>query len=131
MAYLKPPWFVSKVFNRVAMATGLSGSETLEITRRRSGDTQRIPVLTVVVDGVRYLISTRGESQWVRNIRATPAVTLSTRAGGTRFRATEIPVELRGPVLAAYRVKAGKTVETYFRSLPDPADHPVFALDPL
>ena len=97
MAYLKPPWFVSKVFNRVAMATGLSGSETLEITRRRSGDTQRIPVLTVVVDGVR---------------------------------ATEIPVELRGPVLAAYRVKAGKTVETYFRSLPDPADHPVFALDP-
>ena len=57
-------------------------------------------------------------------------MTLSTRAGGTRFRATEIPVELRGPVLAAYRVKAGKTVETYFRSLPDPADHPVFALDP-
>ena len=41
MAYLKPPWFVSKVFNRVAMATGLSGSETLEITRRRSGELPR------------------------------------------------------------------------------------------
>ena len=30
----------------------------------------------------------------------------------------------------AYKLKAGKTAEVYFRKLPDPADHPVFALSP-
>ncbi len=128
MAYLKPPWFTAKIFNKIAMATGISGSETLVLTRRASGDQQLIPVITVEVDGVRYLVSTRGESQWVKNVRSTPEVTLRTRAAAGAYRATEIPVDQREPVLAAYRVNAGKTVDGYFRSLPDPADHPVFAL---
>ena len=129
MAYLKPPWFTVKIFNRIAMATGLAGSETLTLTRRSTGETQQIPVLTVVVDGTRYLVSTRGESQWVKNVRANPTVTLATRGGTTRYTAAEIPVDQREPVLAAYRVKAGKAVEGYFRSLPQPSDHPVFALN--
>jgi hypothetical protein len=45
-------------------------------------------------------------------------------------RATEVPVEERSLILAAYQAKAGKTVQTYFRRLPDPADHPVFRLEP-
>jgi len=128
MAYLKPPWFTVKIFNKLAMATGISGSETLMLTRRASGDLQQIPAITVEVGGIRYLVSTRGESEWVRNIRATPRVTLRTRAGTSEFQAAEIPIDQREPVLAAYRIKAGKTVGGYFRSLPDPVDHPVFAL---
>lgn len=130
MAYLKPPWFTAKIFNRIAMATGVAGSERLTVTRRSSGQTQQIPVLTVVVDGTRYLVSTRGESQWVRNVRATPKVTLTTRGGSTEYRAAEIPVGQRERVLTAYQAKAGKAVEGYFRSLPQATDHPVFALTP-
>ena len=130
MAYLKPPWFTVRVFNRIAMATGISGSETLTLTRRSTGAQQRIPVLTVTLDGTRYLVSTRGESQWVRNLRANPDVTLATRAGAAALRAVEIPVDQREPVLAAYRDKAGRAVAGYFRDLPEPADHPVFALTP-
>ena len=130
MAYLKPPWFTVRIFNKVAMITGISGSETLTVTRRSGGEAQRIPVLTVVVDGIRYLVSTRGESQWVRNIRATPTVTLATRSGTTDYLAEEIPVDQRERVLAAYQAKAGKAVEGYFRSLPQARDHPVFALTP-
>lgn len=128
MAYLKPPWYVSKVFNRLAMATGLAGSETLTLTRRSTGQAQRIPVLTVVVDGTRYLVSTRGESQWVKNVRATPDVVIGTRAGTVRYHATEVPVEARAAILTAYQAKAGKAVEGYFRDLPEAVDHPVFAL---
>ncbi len=128
MAYLKPPWYVSKVFNRLAMATGLAGSETLTLTRRSTGETQRIPVLTVVVDGTRYLVSTRGESQWVKNVRATPDIVISTRAGAVHYHATEVPVEARAAILTAYQAKAGKAVEGYFRDLPEAVDHPVFAL---
>lgn len=129
MAYLKPAWFTAKVFNRIAMSTGIAGAETLTLTAR-SGRPQRIPVISVEADGTRYLVSTRGESQWVKNIRANPAVTLGSGAGARRYTAREVPVADRPPILAAYRVKAGKTVDGYFATLPDPADHPVFALTP-
>ena len=131
MAYLKPPWFTARVFNKIAMATGISGSERLTLTARSSGRPQEIPVITVDVDGIRYLVSTRGESQWVRNVRANPTVTLATKTGTARFTATEVPVPQRDPVLTAYRAKAGKTVDGYFAKLPDPADHPVFSLTPV
>lgn len=126
MAYLKPPWFVRKVFNRVAMATGVGHSETLTVTRRTNKQPQQIPVVVPVVDGVRYLVSTRGESDWVRNVRADPVV----RLGSAEYLAAEVPVAQRAPVIAAYRPLAGKVVEGYFRDLPDDADHPVFALTP-
>lgn len=129
MAYLKPPWFTAKVFNRIAMRTGIAGAETLTLTTR-GGREQRIPVISVEVDGSRFLVSTRGESQWVRNLRANPTVRLGAKAAGGRFIATEIPPATRQPVLDAYRAKAGRTVEAYFAKLPDAADHPVFRLAP-
>ena len=131
MAYLKPPWFTAKVFNKIAMATGVSGSQTLTVTARTTGQEQKIPVITVDVNGNRYLVSTRGESQWVKNVRANPVVILETKVGAARFTAAEVPASERPPVLQAYRVKAGKTVDGYFAKLPDPADHPVFRLEPV
>jgi len=126
VAYLKPPWFTAKVFNKFAMATGVGHSETLTVTKRGSKQPQQIPVVVPEVDGVKYLVSTRGESQWVKNVRADPHVKL----GDTAYIAAEIPVEQRAPILAAYRPLAGKVVEGYWRQLPDDADHPVFALAP-
>ncbi len=125
MAYLKPPWFTRTVFNKIAMATGLSGTEVLTVTTRRSGQPQRVPVIPVDLDGTTYLVSTRGESEWVKNLRADPNLTLGT----SRYVAAEIPETDRGPVLAAYRKKAGH-VDGYFTRLPSDADHPVFALTP-
>lgn len=127
MAYLKPPWFTARVFNRIAMATGLSGSVTLTVARR-SGAPQRIPVIPVDVNGTKYLVSTRGESDWVHNIREEPAVTLTTRGKSISYTAAELPVDRREQVLEAYRQKAGRAVAGYFRTLPHAADHPVFAL---
>jgi hypothetical protein len=130
MANLKPPWFTAKIFNTVAMACGVAGAETLTVTRRSGVHHQQIPVITVDVGGTKYLVSTRGESDWVRHVRANPTVTLTTQAGAVHFLSKEIPVDQREPVLAAYRAKAGKTVEGYFKKLPDAADHPVFTLTP-
>jgi hypothetical protein len=126
MAYLKPPWFTAKIFNRIAMATGIGNSQTLTVTKRVSKQPQEIPVVVPDVDGVKYLVSTRGETEWVRNVRADPNVTV----GKSRYVAVEVPVEQRAPILAVYRPLAGKVVEGYWRQLPDDADHPVFALTP-
>ena len=84
----------------------------------------------VEVDGVRYLVSTRGESQWVKNVRANPRVSLATKSGSTDYVAAETPVSGRQQILDAYKVKAGKVVEGYFQKLPEEADHPVFSLTP-
>lgn len=126
MAYLKPPWFTAKIFNRIAMATGIGGSQTLTVTKRVSRQPQKIPVVVSEVDGVKYLVSTRGETEWVKNVRAIPEVMV----GDRKYLASEIPVAQRGPVIAAYRPLAGKVVEGYWRQLPADTDHPVFALTP-
>ena len=130
MAYLKPPFFVKNVFNRLAMAAGAFGTVTLSVPGRRSGSEQRIPVIPVEVDGRRHVVSTRGESEWVRNARHAGRITLRGKKtwAGT-YAATEVPVAERGPIIAAYREAAGSTVTAYWKQLPDDADHPVFRLD--
>ena len=71
-------------------------------------------------------MSTRGESEWVKNLRADPNASI----GSTAYVAREIPERDRQAVLTAYREKAGRAVESYFRKLPREADHPVFVLTP-
>ena len=126
MAYLKPPWFTRSIFNKIAMMTGVSDTETMTVTKRASGQPQQVPVITVDVGGSKYLVSTRGESEWVKNLRANPNVTINARS----YVAREIPEQDRLPILTAYREKAGRVVEGYFRKLPREADHPVFVLTP-
>lgn len=130
MAYNKPPLFVRRVFNPVAMRFGIGGAQTLVVPARRSGEPQKLPVIPIDYDGGRYIVSTRGEFDWVRNLRA--AEGRGEIHGGRRregFQATEIPVEQRPSIITAYRKIAGKTVEGYFKKLPDAADHPVFRIE--
>ena len=70
MAYLKPPAVTRKLFNPLAMRLGLGGSVTLAVAGRTSGVTRQVPVIPVEHDGGRYIVSTRGESDWVRNARS-------------------------------------------------------------
>jgi hypothetical protein len=127
MTYLKPNPFARKVFNPIALRFGIGGSESLEVACRRSGGRQRLPVIPVEHEGAHYVVSARGESDWVKNCRAAGAVEL----GGRRMRATEVPVTERDAIITAYREKAGKTVDAYWKKLPDASDHPVFRLEPV
>ena len=129
MAYLRPKFFPRVVFNRVAMKLGIGGSETLVLRGRSSGEQQRIPVIPVEYEGARYVVSTRGESEWVRNVRAAGGGELAGKQGSTAFRAVEVPVQERPPIIAAYRKRAGRTADVYWKKLPDPGDHPVFRLE--
>lgn len=106
----------------------IGGSETLSVTRRRSGGEQSIPVISVEVDGVRYLVCPRGETDWVKNLRAAATCRLGPFGDQRSFTAQEIPVDERAPVIAAYREKAGRAVKSLFDRLPDDRDHPVFRL---
>jgi hypothetical protein len=126
MAYLKPSWFNRAVFNKIATTFSFGPFETLIVTKRSSKQPQKIPVTPIDVDGVKYLVSAYGETAWVKNVRANPDIKL----GGTDYAAAETPVDARKPILDAYQAKVGKYVDEQFRELPEPADHPVFALTP-
>ncbi len=73
--YQRPGWFTTKVFNRVVAALtriGISvvGSRVLEVRGRTSGEPRRTPVNLLSFEGQRYLVAPRGNTQWVRNLRA-------------------------------------------------------------
>jgi hypothetical protein len=130
VAYLKPPFFVRRVFNPLAMRLGLGGTQSLVVPRRQSGEPQVLPVIPVEHEGKRYIVSTRGESDWVKNLRAAGGRGEIRRGEWSGpFQATEIPTEQRTAIIAAYRQKAGKTVAAYWSKLPDDADHPTFRID--
>jgi deazaflavin-dependent oxidoreductase (nitroreductase family) len=131
MAYLKPPFLTRAVFNKIAIRIGMGGSETLAVKGRRTGAEQTIPVIPIEQDDTIFVVSTRGESEWVRNVRSTGEVELRSKKGAKRYHAVEIPASERPPIITAYRAKAGRTVDTYWKRLPDPADHPTFRLDPI
>jgi len=128
VAYLKPGAVTRKVFNPLAMKLGFWNVETLTVPRRKSGEPQSVPVIPVDHDGARYIVSTRGESDWVKNLRAAGGGELKRKGQAEKVQVVELPVEERPPVISAYRAKVGKEVQQYFEKLPDPADHPVFRI---
>jgi deazaflavin-dependent oxidoreductase (nitroreductase family) len=130
MAYLKPPAVTAKVFNPIAGKMGLSGSAELVVPGRRTGAPRSVPVIPVQRGEALYVVSTRGESEWVRNLRAAGGCELRGRHHPGRYTAVEVGSAERAPVLDAYRQKAGGMVKGYFTKLPDAGDHPVFRLSP-
>ncbi len=70
----RPGWFTTHVFNRIVAAltrrgVSLFGSRVLEVRGRSSGEPRRTPVNLLELDGERYLVAPRGETQWARNLR--------------------------------------------------------------
>ena len=142
--YQAPGWWTRNVFNQAVAAltrAGISvwGSRVLETRGRTSGLPRRTPVNLLTIAGQRYLVSPRGEGQWVRNVRADDGrLTLLLGRRREDAIATEVPVEERVEILRAYlrRWKAevgiffdGVTADSSEAELARIApDHPVFAL---
>lgn len=73
--YRRPGWFTRKVVNPVTagltrMGFSVAGSRVLRVRGRSSGQPRSNPVNVLTLNGKRYLVSPRGQSDWVRNLRA-------------------------------------------------------------
>lgn len=130
MAYLKPSAFTRRVFNPIMGRLTPGAIEDLSVIGRRSNRPHHTPVQPVVVGGSEYLVAVYGDTQWSRNLRASGIGELTHHGHHRSVRAQEVSVAERGPILAVYRQEA-RSVEAPFRTLPDPADHPVFRLSPM
>ncbi|HUI27345.1 MAG TPA: nitroreductase/quinone reductase family protein [Candidatus Kryptonia bacterium] len=80
---------------------------TLEVRGRRSGRTITLPLVMVVVDGERYLVSMLGEDvDWVRNVRAAGGNVILRHGSREEVRFEEVVADRRAAVLKAYLKRA-------------------------
>jgi deazaflavin-dependent oxidoreductase (nitroreductase family) len=144
--YRAPGWFTRNVFNRaVAFLTrhGVSvlGSRVLAVRGRTSGVWRTTPVNLLDYRGQRYLVSARGEGQWVRNLRVAGIGELRVGQRTEPFRGRELPDEEKVPVLRAYLKRWKFEVGAFFEGVgPDSSDaeilgiaakHPAFEVLPI
>ena len=80
---------------------------TLEVAGRRTGRIVRLPLVMVVVDGERYLVSMLGEDvNWVRNVKAADGRVTLRHGRSEDVRLEEVAPEHRAPLLKAYLRRA-------------------------
>jgi deazaflavin-dependent oxidoreductase (nitroreductase family) len=120
--YLEPGWFTRNVFNRgvrrlTRMGISVMGSRELRVRGRTSGQWRSTPVNLLTVDGQRYLVSPRGVTQWVRNLRVTGTGELRVGRRVEAFRAEELADDVKGPVLRAYLQRWKWEVGAFFEGI--------------
>jgi len=100
----------------------------LQVRGRKSGRVYSTPVNLVEVNGVRYLVAPRGDTQWARNAAASSQVTLV--RGMRRETVTVKPLAdgSKPPILKTYLDQYASAVQRYF---PVPAGSPLAAFAPL
>jgi len=104
--YRRPGWFTKHVFNNlVAGATRLGvsiwGSRVLEVKGRKTGEPRQTPVNLLTIGNETYLVAARGETQWVRNVRAAGGrLDLLLGRRRTGYLATELPDDGKSPSCA-------------------------------
>ena len=130
--YLKPPWMQRHIGNRLAPLFNRSLLSKLSVRGRRSGRWRTTPVAVLDHEGERYLVSYRGESEWVRNLRASGRARLRHAGEIEEITVSEVAVGDRAPLLEVYSSRFGKfpTVGKVLGALPYSADHPIFRITP-
>jgi len=144
--YLAPDRFTRRVMNPsvrrlVRVGIGVWGARELQVRGRRSGKVRSTVVNVLELDGARYLVAPRGNTEWVRNVRAagTAQLRVGRRVEGVALAEVHDPAR-QVAVLRAYLRRWRFEVGQFFEGVgPDGSDdelsavagkHPVFELSP-
>jgi deazaflavin-dependent oxidoreductase (nitroreductase family) len=142
--FQRPGWFTQNVFNRIVarltrLGISVAGSRVLEVRGRTSGEPRRTPVNPLTLGDARYLVSPRGNTQWVRNLRAAGTGRLLVGRRGEDFTATEIADDDKPPILRDYLRRWKWEVGAFFEGTgADSSDeelrriapkHPIFRIE--
>jgi deazaflavin-dependent oxidoreductase (nitroreductase family) len=134
--YVKPGSFTVNVFNKTVQAmtrAGISvmGSRVLYVRGRTSGEWRSTPVNLLTLDGDRFLVAPRGQTQWVRNLRVAGGGELRVGRRAERFTASELADEDKPPVLRAYLKRWKWEVGMFFENITaDATDEQLMAVAP-
>jgi deazaflavin-dependent oxidoreductase (nitroreductase family) len=120
------PTRIERIFNRlfgalVGLGIGLPHNYLLQVRGRKSGRVYSTPVDVLTYRDQRFLVSGRGNTQWVRNARASGRITLKKGAQSEEHGLREVPDAEKPEILKAYLDRFKLTVQRYF---PVPAGSP-------
>ncbi|MFC4242561.1 nitroreductase/quinone reductase family protein [Gryllotalpicola reticulitermitis] len=120
--YVRPGAFTNRVFNPfmgwlVRRGLPLKGAVILEVTGRKSGEPRTTPVNPLPLNGEQYLLSPRGVTEWVRNVRVSGQAALITRGGRQAIDVVEVPDEHKIPIIRAYLKAWAWEVGAFFEGL--------------
>ena len=106
--YRRGSWLRRRVNRVVAWLAGMGltpdNTVRLDVAGRKTGKVHAFAVTVAIMQGERYLVSLAGESDWVRNLRASGKAVI--RHGRRKeIRVRELNVEDRVAVLDAYLSK--------------------------
>ncbi len=144
--HYKAPGRSTRLFNGMVagftrLGVSVWGSRILEVKGRKSGLPRRTPVNLLVYEGNEYLVSPRGQTEWVRNVRADGGrLVLLLGRRKEPVQAEELADGDKVDVLRAYLRRWKVEVGVFFEGVgPDSSDqdlaaiadrHPVFRLSP-
>src|SRR6202046_5027202 len=126
--YQRPGWFTTNVVNRIVAVftrSGLSvyGSRVLEVKGRTSGQWRQTPVNLMRYQDGEYLVAPRGQTQGVKNLRASGQGRLRRGRRTEPFSAIELADDEKAGVLRAYLKKWKFEVGVFFAGVgPDSTD---------
>jgi hypothetical protein len=134
-----PARFGNALIRKLAEAgISIAGTRALAVRGRKSGELRGVVINLLTVDGVRYLVAPRGETEWVRNARAAGEVLIGPRWRRIRTRVTELSDDAKPAVLRPYLQRWYWQVKGYMAGVtPESSDHelriaapsiPVFSL---
>jgi deazaflavin-dependent oxidoreductase (nitroreductase family) len=112
----------------VGLGLGLPHNYLLQVRGRTSGRTFATPVNVLPLDGHRFLVAPRGETQWVRNARVAGRVSLKRGRSREAFTLRELADDEKPEILRQYLDRFKITVHRYFSV---PAGSPAAAFRPL
>ena len=119
MTFYRRPTKLTQIMNGALgwlASLGLTPSRmiTLEVKGRRSGETRSTVMNIVEHDGENYVVSPRGESEWVRNVRAAGGEAIVRHRGRRSVRLQEVVVEGRAPILKKYLGENAMSTRQHF-----------------
>src|SRR6266702_2777098 len=145
-SYRAPGWFTRNVFNQLVsfltrQGVSVLGSRVLAVKGRTSGEWRTTPVNLLTYDGRRYLVAPRGNTQWVRNLRAVGTGELRVGRKVEPFSATEIADDDKPAILRPYLKRWKFEVGVFFDGVDAKAPeeklreiapgYPIFRIEPL
>jgi F420H(2)-dependent quinone reductase len=122
----------NEVFRWLAEAgISIAGTRALRVRGRKTGKLRGVVINLLTVDGRDFLVSPRGNTQWVRNARAAGQVEMGPRWRSREVNVTEIADDAKPEVLKPYLNRWYWEVKGHVGGLtPDSTDDEIRAAAP-
>ncbi len=109
----------------------IAGTRSLRVRGRKSGKQRAVVINLLTVDGVGYVVSPRGNTQWARNVRAAGVVEMGPRWHRQRVQVSEVDDDAKPELLRRYLARWYWQVKGYVAGLtPDSTDEQLRAVAP-